>query len=421
MIELWSSSNPKELVPGDVAGVRAAADLLLNMERSYTELYDAIKRTQNSQSLTWEGDASNAARDVLDEFVKPWETAGIAHQSTKDALRAYADALAAAQGDAAVAVAEYKRGNSKTRAAQESYKRQDPLTRGPFVDPGESIRRSAETHLANARARLEAAAEDAAVAIDAAADSAPDGPGFWGNLLGDLGDIAELFSLTGGGGVVVSALIDGQEGDDKRDFLERIFHRVQENWVYDLFSADDTNLDFDDFLWSQDLQGTTEFRDQTARGAVASANDGLTAGALAIGGLLTGGSAEPPRYDPRSDLWIVTMPDGFTKAMQSVGSGGFTVGNVFFARGDTNSEDPALLMHEWKHSRQYSLTGGASGFLSRYFTYHAIAGTDPTTDATNNPFEQSAGLRDGGYVRRDSVADVSFPDPFATLSELRRR
>jgi hypothetical protein len=76
----------------------------------------------------------------------------------------------------------------------------------------------------------------------------------------------------------------------------------------------------------------------------------------------------------------------------------FTVGNVVISRHDRAwlEERPSMMRHEERHSWQYVACLGLP-MLPLYLLaagYSYLRGGDP---AAHNPFEQLAGLEDGGY------------------------
>ncbi len=79
----------------------------------------------------------------------------------------------------------------------------------------------------------------------------------------------------------------------------------------------------------------------------------------------------------------------------------FTIGNVvLFRAGPAEvARRPHLLAHEARHCTQYALCLGLP-FLPAYFLCAGVSWLLTGDPASRNPFERSAGLRDGGYVER---------------------
>lgn len=79
----------------------------------------------------------------------------------------------------------------------------------------------------------------------------------------------------------------------------------------------------------------------------------------------------------------------------------FTVGCVvlFRAGPEEVAARQLLVAHEARHSTQYALCLGVP-FLPLYFLAAGISWLLTGDPASRNPFEQAAGLRDGGYLQR---------------------
>ncbi len=74
-----------------------------------------------------------------------------------------------------------------------------------------------------------------------------------------------------------------------------------------------------------------------------------------------------------------------------VRGGGTTYGTIFLKVGDRRP-GAALIMHEWKHAKQWALYG--SDFINMYATAAFFGLGNPCW----NEYEQEAGLADGGYI-----------------------
>lgn len=85
-------------------------------------------------------------------------------------------------------------------------------------------------------------------------------------------------------------------------------------------------------------------------------------------------------------------------------AGAFTIGSVVITRHDRPWIDqrPQLLLHERRHASQYAVCGGLP-FLPLYAAAAAWSWWRTADPAARNPFEQLAGLADGGYARRPVV------------------
>lgn len=186
---LGSTSDPAELVQGDPGSVRTNATTLADeatrVERLARDVDDVAIA---GWSGGWGQPAYAAAREAEQE---KWTAYAAVLRTTAETLTTYAEALRTAQSRAADAIATWERGEEATRtavqqhhAAVEAYNsyltRQvcvptygggpvapsiGPSRPGPFVDPGESLRREAEEILREAREGLDEAGTSAVRAL----------------------------------------------------------------------------------------------------------------------------------------------------------------------------------------------------------------------------------------------------------------
>ncbi len=220
---LGSTSDPAELVLGDPGSVRTnsttLADEATRVERLARDV-DSIAIA--GWSGGWSQPAYAAARAAEQE---KWTAYAGVLRTTAETLTTYAEALTTAQSRAADAIATWERGEEATRAAVQQHNeaveaynsyvsRQvcvptygggpvvpsiGPSRPGPFVDPGESLRREAEEILAEAREALDEAGTAAVRALGGlpgARTEGSSGPGMSGSAEGpsiDWGDWQDTF------------------------------------------------------------------------------------------------------------------------------------------------------------------------------------------------------------------------------------
>jgi hypothetical protein len=423
-------ANPRDYIPGDPESIQYTIDDLNTMATNYRTLYDAVRGVSSKQE--WSGKAAEAARKTLSaDLPEPWRVAAEAHEKARDALKTYKAALVAAQGKAQTFLNEQERGNRASRDWD-----------GEGADPGDAIRANAHHILADAQNSVVDAGNAARALVREAADTAPSGPGLFEMIGRFFVDLAEKFaygatasgvgmlnlglltlnpiSILGGAGQTAAGLgflLRDMDGSDV-DAIEHLFDKNQDNMFFDLFRPDPgVDQDWDDVLWADDLNGTIDYHDQTARGEIMAANKELTGTALAVAQEL---GCTAPVFDTRSGLYVVQVPESLKEQMRAAHSGGLTVGNVFFSfDAQADIANTSLMMHEWKHARQWAALGPV-GFVEGYFPSLLInRHFDPDADG---PFEQAANYRDGGYVgdRKNDMVKLEG-DPFAVLSELRRR
>lgn len=220
---LGSTSDPAELVQGDPGSVRTNATTLADeatrVERLARDVDDVAIA---GWSGGWGQPAYAAARAAEQE---KWTAYAAVLRTTAETLTTYAEALTTAQSRAADAIATWERGEEATRVAVQQHdeaveaynsyvSRQvcvptygggrvvpsiGPSRPGPFVDPGESLRREAEEILAEAREALDEAGTAAVRALGGlpgARTEGSSGPGMSGSAEGpsiDWGDWQDTF------------------------------------------------------------------------------------------------------------------------------------------------------------------------------------------------------------------------------------
>src|SRR3989442_1429849 len=137
----------------------------------------------------WIGEAADAFWSSVGDVMKKLDDAAWAFQEASLALRTYAGALRQAQGDIRRALTLIDEADRESRIW--SAKNTDALVENvtaPYTgslapispdDPGQPLRRQADTLIAEAKDRLVTAARHAAERLRTAADHAPDKPSFW--------------------------------------------------------------------------------------------------------------------------------------------------------------------------------------------------------------------------------------------------
>lgn len=223
--QLEESNNPTELVHGDVAAITDTAGRLQRFA-------DAFNRSSNSlrelDTARWHGDAAEAFRQIYRPHPRQWADAAQACTTAAVVWRAYGQVVHRAQEQAAEAVAVYQSAVQATdRAltgyahAMDSYRRQEqayqkavaggrdpgpaPRHPGPFTDPGQPARTSAQELLDAARHQRDTAAQRAASALAEAQALAPATPSFAHRVLDDISDVGFATGVEGEhvlGGVV---------------------------------------------------------------------------------------------------------------------------------------------------------------------------------------------------------------------------
>ncbi|WP_406029610.1 hypothetical protein OG801_15510 [Nocardioides sp. NBC_00163] len=223
--ELGATDDPKALIVGDKAAMAEQATAILDEQRRIGKLLDTI---EGLAIPTWEGGLGKAGYTYEKaQETQKFETYRDSLKSVGTRLNTYADALGSAQDRAQTAIDKWNEGEAATKkaltehnAAVDGYNRQVdehnaairrgqsiPLIGfvhpGPFVDPGESLRKEAEEILEDAREALDRAGASATESAQGKADQKRRGfrslrddlrkkfkeAGIPGDLLGGKGEI----------------------------------------------------------------------------------------------------------------------------------------------------------------------------------------------------------------------------------------
>lgn len=194
MAELGETSDPVQLVPGNVPAVTARMYDLGDYARSLDEAGQGLSRIDTREC--WQGDAGEAFRERYRGEPKRWVVAGECFAATAKALDSYSWTLSWAQGKAADAIREWARGVAQTEADEKSFARAEqrarddaartgvPVVIGAFVDTGEPTRQAARETLADTRRQLADVARATAAKIWEACEPAPPKP-TWVDGIGD--------------------------------------------------------------------------------------------------------------------------------------------------------------------------------------------------------------------------------------------
>ena len=227
-LQLGQTDDPTELIHGDPQQVGDAATRLKAFSTAFGQVATGLAGVDVEH---WQGAAADAFRAKYAPQPKRWSDAGTACGESSAALGDYADTLTWAQGQARDAITLYARGQQATAHAEAAYNAavsgyntqaaaynaalqagKNPGTRpvvpGPFVDPGAADRAEAQAVLSSARARRDAAADQAQATLARATDLAPVTPSFLTQVRDDLSDawnVNELGTAHFAGGFIGAA------------------------------------------------------------------------------------------------------------------------------------------------------------------------------------------------------------------------
>jgi hypothetical protein len=203
--ELGQTNNPKDLVSGDPAALEAVELKLLTYAGYLHQAGDGLKRIDTEDG--WRGEAAEKFRDAFRGEPTRWLEAGDAFEQGANATSKYRSTLGWAQGQAQVAIDLWNEGQGLTAAAKADHteavvqaKQQAAAMTSmgvpttpvdmPFADPGAAKRAAARDILMRAREQLDMVGHEAATAVEAARDKAPEKPNFFqqvGEFLGEVG------------------------------------------------------------------------------------------------------------------------------------------------------------------------------------------------------------------------------------------
>jgi hypothetical protein len=176
----------REVLPGTPEDLDALAATL---ESNVDGAAAASRGLRQLDSGAWIGEAADAFLSSVGDVLKKLDAAADAFQEAAMALRTYTGVLRDAQADVRRALTVIDQAQTETSVW--STKNTDTLIQNvtaPYPgttaalssdDPGEPLRRQADSLITEARARVAAAARHAADGLYTAADHAPDKPGFW--------------------------------------------------------------------------------------------------------------------------------------------------------------------------------------------------------------------------------------------------
>lgn len=184
---LKHATHAAELIPGDPAGLAAAAEELRTAASRTAATTD---RLQSAQPTGWAGTAAEATRDHLARQVSDYAALGEGLRSAADALSDHRDALARAQQQTQEAIERWHAADRQTSAASRQYQQlaaqrrseafharqhNQPAPRplAPWSDPMAAEKRAAVEQWHDAELRYSEAVEATKAALRAARDHLP--------------------------------------------------------------------------------------------------------------------------------------------------------------------------------------------------------------------------------------------------------
>ncbi|NEA76604.1 putative T7SS-secreted protein [Streptomyces sp. SID13588] len=225
--QLGRSEEPKELIHGDPKAIQETAGHLRKFGSSFGDVHRGLTRLDPGN---WQGEGADAFRVKFEAHPKKWLQGADACLQAAEALGRFADIVDWAQRQAQTAIDTYRQGKDAHKKAVDAYNTKvgayntdlasyqhlvngegdpgrPPVAPDPFHDPGATAIAEAKEILTEARRQRDAVADEARIAIDAAAELAPAKPEFTDRMSGDLQDVlvqGEVEALHYGGGLVRS-------------------------------------------------------------------------------------------------------------------------------------------------------------------------------------------------------------------------
>ncbi|WP_280304176.1 putative T7SS-secreted protein [Nocardia neocaledoniensis] len=204
--ELGETTDPKELIRGDVAKINEVTGHLGKIGTAIEQTGDALRKIDTAD---WTGDAAAAFDEEFAKQPKLWWDGADAMSKAKTALDAWAHEVTAAQAKAADAIAKWEEADREERDRKNAWNAlSDDDRKGKnLTDTWTSIRDAARAILSGARTQRDNAADAAVAAISAATATAPTEPPFlsrWGSNFEDLGAAMEQARLNFSTGLLTS-------------------------------------------------------------------------------------------------------------------------------------------------------------------------------------------------------------------------
>jgi hypothetical protein len=222
--ELGSTTDPKALIKGEPSQVQANATRLSDEAKRVSGLSDDVDAITVVGWSGGFGEPAYAGRRSAEQ--KKWAVYADLLEKASSALSTYAGALTTAQSKAADAIAKWQQGEDATAQATADYNAavdnynsylqrracvpsyggpvapsMGPARPGPFVDPGEALRKEAEHILEDARTALDEAgmvAVERLGGLPGAKVETDSGPGASAEAKGpsiDLGNWSKTFGM----------------------------------------------------------------------------------------------------------------------------------------------------------------------------------------------------------------------------------
>ncbi|MEV0059363.1 putative T7SS-secreted protein [Nocardia sp. NPDC050718] len=204
--ELGETTDPKELIRGDVAKINEVAEHLGTIGTAIDQTGDALRKIDVAD---WSGSAASAFHDEYSKQPKLWWDGADAMGKAKTALAAWSAEVTAAQAKASDAIAKWEAADREERDRKNEWNaKSDEDRKGKnLTDTWTDIRNEARAILTGARTQRDNAANSAVAANSAATETAPTEPPFlsrWGSNFEDLSAALDQAKLNFSSGLLTS-------------------------------------------------------------------------------------------------------------------------------------------------------------------------------------------------------------------------
>ncbi|MFD6220735.1 putative T7SS-secreted protein [Nocardia asteroides] len=204
--ELGETTDPKELIRGDVAKINEVAEHLGTIGTAIDQTGDALRKIDVAD---WSGSAASAFHDEYSKQPKLWWDGADAMAKAKTALAAWSAEVTAAQAKASDAISKWEAADREERDRKNEWNaKSDEDRKGKnLTDTWTDMRNEARAILTGARTQRDNAANTAVAAIAAATETAPTEPPFlsrWGSNFEDLDAALDQAKLNFSSGLLTS-------------------------------------------------------------------------------------------------------------------------------------------------------------------------------------------------------------------------
>ncbi|MBB4908803.1 putative T7SS-secreted protein [Actinophytocola algeriensis] len=418
MAELGTTTDPKELVPGDAAALHAIADKLTTLAGTFADVGAALGAVRMDN---WTGNASDMFWEAYAAEKPSWQLGSDAMTSVASTLSAHADTVAWAQGQAQEAIELYEQGRQATldaTAANAAKLTPEPVA---AIDPGQALRQQAQETLDRAREQLKSAGAANASAIAGQGSHGVNAPAW-------LSGPATYVSKAGNGTITASKKFDLNAGREGRTKISSSYLDMAKNgserwknmdkWDWSTFRNDVldtyTKKGFDFAADKKNAQEAAKLRGEKYRqappvsvkiGSVGTGDKFMVGpkveGATQVGDVTMAGSAEA-KAGAKANASLSAGLDGVKgSAAASVGATAQAQGSLVSGPAELNGKAEAFVGAEAGANLSAGPTGVTAGV-------DAFAGARVEGSVSADVGGVGAGLKGEAWAGIGAEANVTF-------------